>query len=74
MYAEYGNLRLVDYLLGVGAEEYLRNEAVLLGVYDNEVGFYAFGIVYHCVAVVRVGLKFHVVGDVLLVEEVHALA
>ena len=52
MDAKHGNLRFVHYLLGVGTQEDLRDNTVLLGIDDHEVGLDLVGIPQHRIAIV----------------------
>ena len=63
----------MDNLLCVGAEEELRNDAVLLGVDDDQVGLDFVGVVQYRVAIGRVGAYLEVVGDSLTLQEISAL-
>ena len=73
MDAEHGELGVVDDLLSVGSEEELRDDTVLLGVDDDEVGVDVLGIGEDGIAVVGVFLDSGDMADTFVVEELGSL-
>ena len=73
MDAEHGELGVVDDLLSVGSEEELRDDTVLLGVDDDEVGVDVLGIGEDGIAVVGVFLDSGDMADAFVVEELGSL-
>ena len=73
MDAEHGELGVVDDLLSVGSEEKLRDDTVLLGVDDDEVGVDVLGIGEDGIAVVGVFLDSGDMADTFVVEELGSL-